>query len=141
MLRTFKILNSEEIENRKPLWEAMSELWIDTAPADHQYLYIAEVMGRSNYSLDELEQICFREVAPVVCGNLLNVAGVWSGFDAAWLFNNILLNLQKQQQNPFYRWWVQSKPGKFAMTRMIQKDWEKVIDLYKFDYPDTKNKQ
>jgi hypothetical protein len=74
------------IAQRQPLWVALSELFLDTelTPADRER--IAQVMTDSGLSLRELRTVYAREVAPVVSANLCTVAGVWRGFDEAWLY-------------------------------------------------------
>jgi hypothetical protein len=79
-------LDEAEIERRKPVWAALSELWLDTELADDDLRRIAGVMGQSGYSVGELREIYLFEVAPVVSPNLLTVAGEWAGFDHDWLF-------------------------------------------------------
>lgn len=124
------MLSQEEIERRKPLWEDLSELWNNTELFDYQLVYIAEKMLSSNYSLEELEKMFSEEVAPVVYGNLFSYGGTWTGFDSEWLYQGILENLKKQERNPIYRAWVKSSAGKFVMTKMVQGDWRKVVELY-----------
>ncbi|KAG1658093.1 Antitoxin ParD [Nymphon striatum] len=60
---------------RKPLWIAMSDLFLDTELQDYHFSYIARKMHESGYSLDELEQILMLEVFPVCIANLHSVAG------------------------------------------------------------------
>ena len=75
------IQDETEIERRKPVWAALSELWLDTELTHDDLQRIAGVMKRSSYSLSQLRDIYLFEVAPVVFGNLLTVAGTWSGCD------------------------------------------------------------
>lgn len=124
------MLTNEEIERHKPLWEDLSDLWNNTELFDYQLKYIAEKMRSSGYSLAELEKILAEEVAPVVYGNVFSYGGTWTGFDSEWLYKGILENLKKQKRNPIYRAWVKSNLGKFVMTKMIQEDWKKVVELY-----------
>lgn len=78
-------LTAEALQRRAPLWEALADFWLDTELADWQYEHIARVIAASTYSPEEVRAIHDFEVAPVVWSNLLCVAGVWSGFDGAWL--------------------------------------------------------
>ena len=78
-------LSDQELLARIPLWEALSEFWLDTELADFEFDHIARVIAASPYSLEEVRAIHDYEVAPVVAGNLMCVAGAWSGFDSAWL--------------------------------------------------------
>lgn len=127
------MLTQEEIERRKPLWEDLSTLWLDTELQDYDHRYIAELLASSNYSFEEIEKIFSEEVAPVVYSNLFNIfpGGTWDGFDDDWLYSSILQNLEKQENNLLYRTWVKSSAGKFLMTKMVRGDWEKIVELYK----------
>jgi hypothetical protein len=80
------VIDETAIERRKPVWAALSELWVDTELTDDDLHRIADVMKRSGYSVTILREIYMFEVAPVVFPNLLTVAGAWAGFDEEWLF-------------------------------------------------------
>lgn len=127
------MLTTEEIDNRKLLWIALSDLWLDTELTDMTYQSIVRDMISSAYSIEKIEKIFAEEVAPVVYSNLFNIfpGGTWSGFDSQWLSREIIKNLEKQKRNLIYRTWVKSVAGKFIMTKMVQNDWEKVVKLYK----------
>ena len=154
------MLTREEIERRKPLWAALSDLWLadyefeqrdenklkkeilsnlherselDTAFAalGNYDSHVVRAMIASGYPLSEIESIFCEEVAPVVYSNSYKpYGGEWGGFDSEWLYGAILENLEKQQSNPIYRTWVKSTPGKFVMTKMVRDDWEKIVKLY-----------
>ncbi len=73
-------LSAEEIERRKPLWEAMSELYLDTETR-WSLPYVAWAMLRSGYDDETLERIWRDEVAPTFCGNMVVLpGGVWTAF-------------------------------------------------------------
>lgn len=125
------MLSSEEIEKRKPLWLAISDLWLDTEPVHSTRQMIVREMIASAYPLGEIECIYAQEVAPVVYSNLLSTTGIWSAFNADWLYGAIIKNLTAQESSFFYRTWVKSAPGRFLMTKMVSDDWKKIIELYK----------
>ena len=50
-------LDEAEIERRKPVWAALSELWLDTELADDDLRRIAGVMGQSGYCVGMLRDI------------------------------------------------------------------------------------
>ncbi len=79
----------EQIEERLPVWEALSEFFLDSElqPDDHER--IAQELASSNYSEGELEDILICEVCPVCKWNMLSVAGEWIGFDREWLKEKI----------------------------------------------------
>jgi len=88
--------SEQELERRKPVWFALSDLFLDTEISS-SYEYIARVCAESGYSLHELKEILDSEVAPVCSANLLSVAGVWTGFDEQWLVTRILENTGNKQ--------------------------------------------
>ena len=92
------LLTPEEIERRKPVWFALSELWLDTELSDSDLHHIATQMVDSGYSLNELRVICDSEIAPVVYKNLLTPVGVWSGFDESWLAQQIITQMNKPKR-------------------------------------------
>jgi hypothetical protein len=80
---------TEDLIDRRPVWEALSDMYLDTDVALSR-AWRAQMLAESKYSLDELEEILVHEVHPVCWPNLLSVAGVWDGFDQAWLEQRIL---------------------------------------------------
>ena len=88
-------LSEEEIARRRPVWLALSELWLDTELTEVDINHIATKMVESGYSLSELRVICDSEIAPVVYSNLRSPAGVWDGFDEHWLIEQILAQMNK----------------------------------------------
>ena len=80
---------AEDLAGRRPVWEALSEMFLDTEVSDGQS-WRATRLARSPYSLEELEEILIEEVYPICKDNLYSVAGVWEGFDLAWLEQSIL---------------------------------------------------
>lgn len=91
-------LSKEEIESRKPVWFAFSELWLDTELSGTNIHFIATKMLDSGYSLKELRVICDSEVAPVVYSHLLALGGAWTGFDESWLTQKIIAEINKPKR-------------------------------------------
>jgi hypothetical protein len=89
------MLSDDEIERRRPVWLAVSELWLDTELDENDLERIAAVMSLSGYSLDELRGIYLHEVAPVVYLNTLSMTGAWAGFDEGWLYNKIMREVRR----------------------------------------------
>ena len=79
---------SEDIENRRPVWQALSDLFLDTDTSLPRE-WRARQLSQSPYSLDELEEILVTEVYPACRGNLFSIAGEWAGFDMDWLEGRI----------------------------------------------------
>lgn len=74
----------DELPRRRPVWEGMSALFLDTDLDDSQLGGIAETFRASGYTEAELDHILDTEVAPLLYPNLclwVTVAGVWDGFD------------------------------------------------------------
>jgi hypothetical protein len=78
------------------VWLALSELYLDTELSSDQLEHLAKTLAASPYSRAELEAILLTELHPVLAANLLAVAGVWSGFDAAWLQGRILARSRRR---------------------------------------------
>lgn len=66
------------LARRRVAWEALSELFLDTGVDLNS---IAHRLIQSGFTPAELGHILRAEVAPVLGGNLLAVAGVWDAFD------------------------------------------------------------
>ena len=79
-----------EVANRQLVWAAFSELYLDTELSAGDSERIAETLSQSPYAVETLEHILFAEVHPICVTNLLQVAGIWSGFDSDWLQQRIL---------------------------------------------------
>jgi hypothetical protein len=88
---------------RRPLWQALSDLYLDNEPTERDLAWIADVCARSPYSLNEINHIMFGEVYPSLIGNLFSMAGEWAGFDPEWLINKIS---QNQSRRTFLPWWI-----------------------------------
>lgn len=111
-----------DIERRRPVWAAMSELFLDTElePADLEH--IAAVLRVSGYGAPELREILRREVAPAFGPNLLGVAGVWAGWDEREV-EQIIGPYPYRREGPV-RWlagWI--------FARMIAGRWRRVEPL------------
>ncbi len=84
------ILNftDSDIEQRKPVWIALADLFLDT-DVTLNYPYIIRICSESPYSIETLRSILYEEVAPVVSINLLSITGEWAGFNEQWLIKEI----------------------------------------------------
>lgn len=107
------------VEERLPVWEALSEFFLDTELDAGDYDRIASVLAASPYSIQDIEDILRHEVYPVLIWNLRSVAGVWAGFDRDWLREAIepRLNRRSKFRLPPVQW------------SMIREPWEKVSEL------------
>ena len=112
------LLSPAELIRRRPVWAALSELFLDTELDELDIHWLAHTLHESGYPLAELEHILRTEVAPIVGGNLLSVVGVWSGFDLDWLERQILS--------------LRGTGGLISnlYCRLIRDDWQRVQAAY-----------
>jgi len=77
------------IKERKPVWIALSDFYLDTEPQDYNFQYIAKIIQESLYTFEEIKIINMYEVFPVLQPNLLQPAGEWAGFNEKRLIEAI----------------------------------------------------
>lgn len=99
-----------DLRRRRPVWDVLSELYLDTELDDDDYERIAVVLAESGYDTGQLEEILYRELHPVLIPNLLSVAGEWGGFDLDWLEMRIFSGPPKRSSVAiiFGKWMVRS---------------------------------
>ncbi|MDJ0972412.1 MAG: hypothetical protein QNJ06_21155 [Kiloniellales bacterium] len=119
-------LTEAEILSRRPVWIAMSELWLDTELQDQDLDRIARALHDSGYDRDTLDRILAEEVAPVVYRNLYSVAGVWTGFDPDWLCAEISRRLPAG--GPIRTWLLRRRRA--VMRGLIRDEWQAVLCRY-----------
>ncbi len=85
--------------DRHAVWVALSELWLDTTLQDDDLEAVVVILRESPFDLEAIDEIHWREVAPVLYGNLLSVAGEWAGFDP-----DALIALCQGQRDRKDRW-------------------------------------
>lgn len=78
-------MSTEEIERRLNVWQALSELFLDTELDTATYTYVSRAVIDSGYSANEISSILWNEVFPILESNLRNVTGVWEGYPREWL--------------------------------------------------------
>jgi len=116
-----------EDHSKSKVWIALSVLFLDTDISIH-IEHISRVCADSNFDLDELSAILYREVAPVCMPNLLTIAGEWAGFDEAQLVEKILE--YKNKSNSGVSSLFKPQWG-FIAKIYIGQDWRKVVELIK----------
>lgn len=109
--------SNSSIDERTPVWTALSELFLDTELQEDDHSRIARVLAASPYSEEKLDEILRFEVTPVLRGNLLSVAGEWAGFDEAWLREKIAPRIDNR---PFFR---------FGVFWMMRRRWKHILGL------------
>lgn len=107
--------------SREDVWLALSELWLDVEPDTTLQGHVLRVLRSSGLSRGELEQIFLYEVAPVVWLNGWSVAGVWSGFDAQWLFDGCRRN---QRRGRWHR--CRCRLMRWPMTYLCRAQWRQI---------------
>lgn len=85
-----RTLSHADLATRRPVWLAISELFLDTNLEAVDIRRIATELARSPYSLEDLDNILLHEVYPACHWNLVSIAGEWSAFDPDWLESRIL---------------------------------------------------
>lgn len=111
---------SKDISRRRPIWAALSDLFLDTELDESALRHIAQKLAESEYSDDELANILYGEVFPICIWNLRSVAGEWAGIDTDWLQDRILGNERK-----FWKKWRWCQVGHW----MIKEDLQAVMDF------------
>lgn len=107
-----------DLVKRKKVWLKLSESYLDVALSDKEYQLMAKQLEASDFSLQELMAIDLLEVYPVLKFNLINPAGVWTGFEEDWLFESCAAH---------YR----PKPGRLDALRM---HWRLLLSSHRRDY-------
>jgi len=109
---------------REAVWLALSELWLDNQPDIRDHQRIARVLLDSGLSLEELRGIYLEEVAPLLWLNHWTAAGVWSGFDRAWLSAGCRRN-QARRASRWHRW--RCHLLRRPMTYVAELEWRQVL--------------
>ncbi len=107
-----------DLGKRKRVWRYLSESYLDVALSDKEYQQMAKQLQSSGFSLQELMAIDLLEVYPVLKFNLINPAGVWTGFEEDWLFESCAAR---------YR----TKRGRLAPLRMR---WRLLLSAHRREY-------
>lgn len=85
------------VEQRRPIWIALSEFYLDTELDDLDLLRIAKIILKSPFDFEEIKKINKYDVFPLLISNLFSVAGVWGGFNEAWLTEKITARLNRSK--------------------------------------------
>jgi len=101
---------AEDLERRRPVWKALSAVFIDTEIDEAWRDEIADCLRSSGYSASELESILWGELCPVLHVNLLSFVGEWTGFDMGFVERRIL----DKPAGRFRRWLSYLRGGKIA---------------------------
>lgn len=116
------MLSESDIEKRLPIWEALSDLFLDTELNETTHKYISKVILESGFEPEEIHNILWKEVFPAVGDNLRSVVGEWAGFDPEWLKERILFVIM-QDSSSFSSGGIISVE---ALIDITKKEWSKV---------------
>ena len=84
-----------QIEERFPVWDALSDFFLDTSLQADDYKRIAKTLAATRFTESEIEEILVCEVCPVCRWNLASIAGEWAGFNPEWLKTKITPRIGK----------------------------------------------
>ena len=119
------MFTSHEIAKRQPVWEALSNLWIDMELTDVDLDWIVKECLTSGYTVEELTDIYHHEVAPAVYQNLYQAAGEWAGFNGSWLREQIIE--AERRRTALGRWWLHLPLMQYMMTWMTHREWQYIL--------------
>lgn len=117
-------VSEDSVEARQNMARlAISELFLDTDLDQDDFVRLGDMLKASRLTVDELDRIYYKELAPLLYGNLETTAGEWSGFDPEWLEREI--SKQNRQRaiekipilNTVWRYWI---------TRTTREEWQKL---------------
>lgn len=84
-----KKMTAEITDERFPVWEVLSEFFLDTELQEQDYDRIATTLAATDYSTAEIKEILDYEVSPACKWNLYSIAGEWAGFHPDWIMETI----------------------------------------------------
>ncbi len=116
-----------EIKERFPVWNVLSEFWLDGYLVESDYERIAEKLKASPYKKEVLFKICIYEVAPAVSSNLLSIAGEWGAFDPEWLKEQIVKKSPSQNSYLEPGIWRKFK-GLMYASLIKSSGWTKIVN-------------
>ncbi len=98
------MLTECDLETRRKIWTALSDFYLDTELTDMDLTRTSIVFKDSGLTMNEIKDINYHEVGPLLIHNLRSVAGVWSGFNEAELHAALGLVIErKRSKNSFQR--------------------------------------
>jgi hypothetical protein len=95
-------LTLQELTVRRPVWTALSELYLDTDTRPGLPL-LALTLARSQLPGNELNIIWQREVTPLLHANLNSLAGEWAGWNEDWLVEQLQARCPVSGWPPLHR--------------------------------------
>lgn len=114
-------VSEAQIKVRLPVWESLSEFFLDTKLDTQDYERIAKRLAATQFTETEIEEILIGEVCPVCRTNLTGIAGEWIGFDSEWLKRSIAPKIRRTAR---LKWLLKLRHG-----WMYGRHWNKVRKL------------
>lgn len=125
------MLDETAIQQRLPIWHALSDIFLDTElqPIDHAH--IADVLRSSPFSREELQSILEREVAPAFVFNLLSVAGEWTSWSSDEVRAIMLRSLGPPGAHPLRLWMKRTLNRRIAAIHKghVLAEWGRIAAL------------
>lgn len=128
--KTQNLLKFEKIMTHKPLWLALSNLFLDTEITDNTRKHIARIVLQSPLTREQVHQVLWLEVFPALCENLRIVTGEWAGFNETWLVNRIINVLSGVEKSRFSFGLISVK----QVTSIIDDEWRRCCTFIRDDY-------
>ncbi|MBL6447822.1 hypothetical protein JMN32_15995 [Fulvivirga sp. 29W222] len=115
------------IDDRLPIWVALSEFYLDTELQEQDYHFIYKQMKDSGKSIKELKEIDKYEVFPALQSNLNSVIGEWAGFDEQWL-EKVCTDNYRKRKNPIFRLVVSIRNKQYYWMR--REHWKVIESMF-----------
>lgn len=115
------MITPPEFERRLPVWEALSDLFLDTELQPGDYRHIAEVLLSSEYGTAELKMIFQEEVAPAFGSNMFSLAGEWAGWDTEIVRELMTKQIYGRAKPQVVRWLMRK-----LLSGHITEEWRKL---------------
>lgn len=119
----------QDLERRRPVWDALSSFFLDMELDDEHRRHIAQTILDSGYLLSEIEAILWEELFPVARSNLCDVAGMWAGFDLDWIQEQILA---RRHPPTLPMRIAEALPD--SPARLIRKEWRALLPFLPDDF-------
>jgi hypothetical protein len=116
-------MNDATRDERFPVWDVLSEFFLDTELDNKDYERISNVLAATTYTIEELQEILYFEVYPVCKWNMFSVAGEWAGFHPDWIMDNIAPRKDKRPTfriGPIHKWMFKDQWK--HVSRLVEKN-------------------
>jgi hypothetical protein len=107
----------EDLEHRRPVWETMSDLFLDTE-VRWKVPFVARICADSGYDDATLERIFWIEVFPEALPNMLSIFGEWLGLV---LEEAALISRAKTGRMPWLR--------RYLFGDMVESEWRGALEV------------